>query len=76
LHDIHGNVWEWTSSVYVEEYDGSELKQSDFKEKKQRAVARGGAWYFFAKGMRSADRRLYSPGFRLPYIGFRLVREE
>jgi len=75
LYDIHGNVWEWTASAYAEEYDGSELKQATFIDKKEKAVVRGGAWYFLPKGMRSADRRLYAPGFRLPYIGFRLVRE-
>lgn len=76
LHDMHGNVWEWTSSAYAENYDGSELKPSNFELKTQHAVVRGGAWYFFPKGLRSADRRLYAPWFRLAYIGFRLVREE
>ncbi|MDX8410479.1 MAG: formylglycine-generating enzyme family protein [Mariprofundaceae bacterium] len=75
LYDMHGNVWEWTGSYYEETYDGSEQKYSDVKSKKKRSV-RGGAWYFFPKGLRSGDRRLYNPHYRLPYIGFRLVREE
>ena len=76
LYDIHGNVWEWTSSAYSEEYDGSEQKTDEFSDRLKKAVVRGGSWYFLSKGMRSADRRLYAPGFRQPYIGFRLVREE
>jgi formylglycine-generating enzyme required for sulfatase activity len=72
LYDIHGNVWEWTASTYVEEFDGSELKGSTHKSKARRSV-RGGAWYFYPKGMRSADRRLYTPWKQLPYLGFRLV---
>jgi len=74
LYDMHGNVWEWTASTYAEEYDGSELKGSDFKSRALRSV-RGGAWYFYPKGMRSADRRIYSPWLHWSYIGFRLVRD-
>jgi len=72
LYDMHGNVWEWTASVYSEHYDGSELKGSDFRSKAKR-VARGGAWYFYPKGMRSADRRIYSPFLHWSYIGFRVA---
>jgi len=74
LYDMHGNVWEWTASTYVRDYDGSELKGSSHKPKALRSV-RGGAWYFYPKGMRSADRRIYSPWLHWPYIGFRLVRD-
>jgi len=74
LYDMHGNVWEWTASTYAEEYDGSELRGSSVKSNVRRSV-RGGAWYFYPKGMRSADRRIYSPWLRFPYIGFRLVRD-
>ncbi len=74
LYDMHGNVWEWTASTYNEAFDGSELKTSSYKSNARRSV-RGGAWYFYPKGMRSADRRIYHPRLRLAYIGFRLVRE-
>jgi len=75
LYDMHGNVWEWTASKYVEDYDGSELEVVGFKSFDRRAV-RGGSWYFLPKGMRSADRRIYSPKLRLSFVGFRLVREQ
>ncbi|MDX8389889.1 MAG: formylglycine-generating enzyme family protein, partial [Mariprofundaceae bacterium] len=75
LYDMHGNAWEWTSTIYKEDYDGSELNNDTLSTSYAQRVARGGSWYFYPKGMRSADRRLYNPKHRLAYIGFRLVRE-
>ncbi len=75
LYDMHGNVWEWTCSVYSKNYDGSDRCVEDPKSNARRSV-RGGAWSFYAKGMRSADRRFFDPVYRLPYIGFRVVREQ
>jgi len=74
LYDIHGNVWEWTCSLYSEDYSSSESCVENEKSNAKRSV-RGGSWQFYAKGMRSADRRFFAPVMRLPYIGFRLVRE-
>ena len=76
LYDMHGNVWEWTCSVYSESYDGSEQQCIDKPKSNLRRSVRGGAWSFYAKGMRSADRRFFDPVYRLPYIGFRVVRED
>lgn len=75
LYDIHGNVWEWTGSYYKQDWDGSELEYSDPKSNKDRSV-RGGAWYRFPKDLRSGDRRVFHPRYRLPYVGFRLVLEK
>jgi len=76
LHDMHGNVWEWTASKYEEDYDGSEIENSSMDISQDKRSVRGGAWYFFPRGMRSADRRTYNPKYQLSYIGFRLVREQ
>ncbi|MDX8395770.1 MAG: SUMF1/EgtB/PvdO family nonheme iron enzyme [Mariprofundaceae bacterium] len=76
LHDIHGNVWEWTATVYSEDYDGSEQRDDSLEVSYDQRSTRGGSWYFYPKGMRSADRRLYNPKQRLAYIGFRLIREQ
>ncbi|MFC1626451.1 formylglycine-generating enzyme family protein [Pseudomonadota bacterium] len=76
LYDMHGNVWEWTCSVYSETFDGSEQRCIDKPKSNAKRSVRGGAWSFYAKGMRSADRRFFEPVYRLPYIGFRVVREQ
>lgn len=58
--DMHGNVWEWTSSLYSPE--GSSR------------VLRGGSWSDGAQGLRSALRDGAHPGDRYDDVGFRLVR--
>jgi formylglycine-generating enzyme required for sulfatase activity len=73
LHDMHGNVWEWTqdwSCPYPAEAvtDPVGACPSGLK------VIRGGSWYFDANSARSALRYTHRPqdsGFSL---GFRLVR--
>ncbi len=37
-------------------------------------VIRGGGWYYFAVGCRSANRYNDTPGGRYDALGFRLVR--
>jgi len=38
-----------------------------------RRVLRGGSWYDYASGLRSANRHGDEPGFRSSFIGFRVV---
>ena len=73
LHDMHGNVWEWTCSVYSENYDGSEQRCAEPGTSGARVV-RGGSWFYVPRGVRGAAR-LWNP---LPErdgaLGFRLAR--
>ena len=64
LHDMLGNVWEWTADLYRE--DG----------KTQFYVARGGGWHDEAKYVRSARRGHLEAGLSRSDFGFRLVREK
>jgi formylglycine-generating enzyme required for sulfatase activity len=75
LHDMHGNVFQWTEDCYVETYakapsDGSPNTTGGCKLR----VARGGSWYFSPGYLRSAFRNGNTPDFRNNYIGFRVGR--
>jgi formylglycine-generating enzyme required for sulfatase activity len=66
VHDMGGNVQEWTASEYIplpgEVYPSEVLY-----------VARGGSFNDGAFGARVSYRRAYPPGFFYPFLGFRVV---
>jgi formylglycine-generating enzyme required for sulfatase activity len=72
LHDMLGNVWEWTCSQYRKSYDGSEQQCSVSASKYS---LHGGSWVHKPKWVRAAPRRGYDPGHRNKSIGFRLARD-
>lgn len=74
LYDMAGNVWEWTCSVYNENYDGSELECSDVSDANARHVLRGGSWISNPVELRSAGRSSDVPDTRYFNCGFRLLR--
>jgi formylglycine-generating enzyme required for sulfatase activity len=71
LHDVHGNVWEWTASPYSSEYDGSEMMGAD--EGGGGRALRGGSWGNGPRDLRSAYRRRYDPAISPLNLGVRLV---
>ena len=75
LHDMLGNVWEWTADRYGE-YPSGLVTDPRGPSTGSRRVDRGGGWYDSAGSVRSANRSASSPGFRDGGIGFRLVRTE
>ncbi len=74
LHDMHGNVAEWTRSLYrpypYREDDGRNDAQAA-----GRRVVRGGSWYDRPKRARSAFRLAYRPYQRVYSVGFRVMCE-
>jgi formylglycine-generating enzyme required for sulfatase activity len=74
LHEVHGNVWEWTCSVFDENYGGSEEKCAGMNDSGLRVV-RGGSWADFPRNVRSAGRFGSEPDVRNYFIGFRLAQD-
>ena len=68
-----GNVWEWTCSEYDEGYGGAEKRCASGGVGRQ--VLRGGSWFNEPGWVRSAFRNWNGAGFRLNYLGFRLVQD-
>ena len=74
LFDMSGNVWEWTCSLYKENYDGSE-KRCTSKGGDGRRALRGGSWSSIPGRLRSSYRFRFNPNGAGNGTGFRLARD-
>ena len=75
LHDVHGNVWEWTEDCWNDSYagapdDGAPWTRGDCS----RRVLRGGSWYSEPGSLRSANRGRNTSDDRSSSSGFRIAR--
>jgi formylglycine-generating enzyme required for sulfatase activity len=75
LHDMHGNVFQWTSDCYAKTYQDAPVDGSPFTTQDCRLrVARGGSWFLTPEYLRSAYRLRSTTVNRFNYIGFRVGR--
>jgi len=75
LYDMHGNVWEWCSDIYHENYTGAPSNGSSWETgtvDNLRAL-RGGSWGNLVVNCRSASRDRDYADIRNDRLGFRLV---
>jgi formylglycine-generating enzyme required for sulfatase activity len=74
FHDMHGNVWEWTSDEYCPYPDGA-VNDPRPACNAPLKVIRGGSFYFGADSARCGLRYTHNPSDRGFSLGFRVVRE-
>jgi formylglycine-generating enzyme required for sulfatase activity len=75
LHDMHGNVFEWTEDCYVNSYrDAPGNGTARWTGECKLRVARGGSWYVHPQSVRAAFRSRATPGIRDFTLGFRVGR--
>lgn len=73
LHDMSGNLWEWTQDYAHGDYTGAPADGSAWLTPEEPArIVRGGSWYN-GSGCRSAYRGAMTPESRFGDYGFRLV---
>ncbi len=74
LHNVHGNVWQWTADCWHDNYnsaptDGSAWTSAGCNSER---VIRGGSWFNHPGGLRAARRDRVT--VRSDGIGFRVAR--
>ena len=75
LHDMLGNVWEWTQDCWSDDYTDAPVDGSAYKVGKcGLRVLRGGSRYVSAEGIRTAHRLRFDPSSRNQNTGFRVAR--
>ncbi len=75
LCDMHGNVWEWCADHWYGNYEGAPEDGSAWLTDNVEAarILRGGSWFSYPRGCRSACRFDLNPSDRNFNIGFRLA---
>jgi formylglycine-generating enzyme required for sulfatase activity len=76
LHDMLGNVWEWTSDWFAENYCArTAMRDPAGAATGTNRALRGGAWDDNARNIRVSNRYSLTPDSRKFYAGFRCAAE-
>lgn len=75
LHDVLGNVWEWTEDCWNGDYSGAPVDGSAWRAGDcSNRVLRGGDWILWPTNLRAGFRLPNRAGFRFFHFGFRVAR--
>lgn len=75
VHDMHGNVWEWTEDCSTKDYRGApDRGQAQTAGDCSFRVVRGGSWVNRPKNLRAAERGIHYVANRSGNLGFRVAR--
>ena len=72
IYDMHGNIWEWTSSEYSE--NSTQKKPASKDNLPHNPVVRGGSWDYIPWWLRAAYRDGWEAAYRNNDLGFRIVK--
>ena len=76
IHDMHGNIWEWTADCWNPNHEGAPTDGSVRSEGDcAKRVVRSGSWYYYPKLAHSQSRDKFAADLFSYNIGIRPVRE-
>lgn len=76
LHDLNGNVWEWTEDCWNADHAGAPRDaRPRLSGECAFRVVRGGSWYYFRKLARNSYRVKWVVEDKSYNVGFRVARE-
>jgi len=76
LYDLHGNVAEWTRSMYRPYPYGDDDGRNAPADRGEKRVVRGGSWHDRPSRARSALRFAYRPWQQVFNVGFRVALDD